>query len=132
MAKVTGRNGVIRMGETPVAIAQLKSWSFNETAEEINVTAFNEGGKDFLAGEIDRSGDFSFWIDPGSAQHDSIVAGAEVELQLYPTGTGTGAKYREFTAIILSRSESATAEGGGLEAACTFKVRGAVQNQTVS
>lgn len=79
MARKHGRNGrlyaSIASGGTPEPIAFLNQWSIDFTVDNIDVTAFGDTNKTYVAGLPDSSGSFSGFFD--SAGNDMYAAAAD-------------------------------------------------------
>jgi len=110
MASYRGCLGTVKVTDT--AIAEIRSWNFDQTVEIIDASAMGSCDKVKKAGMKDATGSVTcFWDDADAAQA-LIVVEAEVELKLYPRGSAiTGSKFVTLTAIISSVGESASYDG---------------------
>jgi hypothetical protein len=88
-----GRNGVVYMGLTQTGgvsavatpVAFLTDWTVNKTTDKVDVTAFGDSNKTYVAGLPDASGDFSGWYDSGTAQtYTAAGDGIPRNFYLYP------------------------------------------------
>jgi hypothetical protein len=88
-----GRAGVIYMGltqsggvsavATPVTF--LTDWTVNKTTDKVEVTAFGDTNKTYVAGLPDATGDFSGWYDNFTAQtYTAAGDGIPRNFYLYP------------------------------------------------
>jgi len=79
MARKHGRNGrlyaAIASGGTPEPIAFLNQWSIDFNVDNVDVTAFGDTNKVYVAGLPDSSGSFSGFFD--SAGNDMYAAAAD-------------------------------------------------------
>lgn len=94
MARIAGRNAVIYLGATTSAAASpitfQNTWSMNFTSEKIDVTAFGETTKTYVAGIADAQGEFSGFYDDASAQtYTAAIDGLARKLYLYPSSLTT-------------------------------------------
>jgi hypothetical protein len=97
-----GSEGVVKVGSDTVA--EIKSYSIEESAETIETTTLGDAAKTFTAGTTSFSGSMDAnWDETDTAQL-AMTAGAEITISIYPEGTATGAKYKTGTAIIDSIS----------------------------
>jgi hypothetical protein len=85
-----GRNGVVYMGITQSAgvssaatpIAFLTDWTVNKVTDKVEVTAFGDSNKTYVAGLPDATGDFSGWYDYFTPQ-TYIAAGDGIPRNFY-------------------------------------------------
>ena len=91
MSRISGRAGnVVLSGDT---VGYITSWSYDAAADEIEVTAMNDDGKQYVGGLTDGSGAIEARFDySGTSQDvalDILEAGTQVSLALYPLSGGT-------------------------------------------
>jgi hypothetical protein len=103
MSRIAGRNGRIyaniTSGGTPEPITYLNNWSINFATDKIEVTAFGDTGKTYVAGLPDATGDYSGFYDDGTNQfYTAAVDGVARKFYLYPS-TSTNGQYWFGTAI---------------------------------
>jgi hypothetical protein len=89
LARIAGRNAAIYVGVTTSAAASpltfQNSWSMSFEVEKIDVTAFGEQTKAYVAGIADASGEFSGFYDDASNQTlAAALDGLSRRLYLYP------------------------------------------------
>lgn len=104
MSTYTGNSGVVSSGGT--AIAELKSWTFDENAEQIDDTAMGDTYKTSKSGLPTASGTIECHYDPTDATQEALVPGTEVALVLYPRGNTQGYPRISLTAQITGRTRS--------------------------
>jgi len=97
LARIAGRNAVIYIGATTSAAASLltfqNTWSMSFEVEKIDVTAFGETTKTYVAGIADASGEFSGFYDDASAQtYTAAIDGLSRKFYLYPN-SNTATQY---------------------------------------
>lgn len=85
-----GRGGVIYMGLTQTGgvsaaaspIAFLTDWTVNKVTDKVEVTAFGDSNKTYVAGLPDATGDFSGWYDNFTPQ-TYVAAGDGIPRNFY-------------------------------------------------
>lgn len=96
MSRIAGRNGRIYMGiasSTAVAepIAFLANWTLDFSTDDIEVTAFGDTNKVYVAGLPDVSGTFSGFYDDATVQmYTAASDGQARRFYLYPSNANTG------------------------------------------
>jgi hypothetical protein len=90
MARIAGRSGRIYANVTSAGTAEpitfLSNWSINFATDKIEVTAFGDTGKAYVAGLPDASGDYSGFYDDGTTQfYTAAVDGVARKFYLYPS-----------------------------------------------
>ena len=90
MARIAGRNGriylAIASAGTAEPIAFQNKWSLDSASDKIEVTAFGDGNKVYVAGLPDASGDFSGFYDDSTAQtYTASQDGIARKFYLYPS-----------------------------------------------
>lgn len=95
MSRISSRNAVIYLGATTSAEASLltyqNSYTLNLEFERIDVTAFGDSTKQYVAGIADASGEFSGFLDDASVQtYTAAIDGLPRKFYLYPSSLSTG------------------------------------------
>jgi hypothetical protein len=90
VARIAGRNGriylAIASAGTAEPIAFQNKWSLDSASDKIEVTAFGDGNKVYVAGLPDASGDFSGFYDDATAQsYTASQDGIARKFYLYPS-----------------------------------------------
>jgi hypothetical protein len=103
MARIAGRQGRLYANLTSAGTAEpvsyLNSWSINFATDKIEVTAFGDTNKTYVAGLPDAAGDFAGFYDDASTQlYTAATDGVARKFYLYPT-TATSGTYWFGTAI---------------------------------
>lgn len=88
--RIAGRNGrvylAVASGGTAAAIPFISSYSASFETEKIDVTAFGDTGKVYVAGLPDSSGEFGGFYDDATAQtYTAAVDGLPRKFYLYPS-----------------------------------------------
>lgn len=124
MANHTGVDGVVKVGAN--AVAEMRNWSVNETADTIDDTTQNDTSKTFQVGLKSWSGSMTcFWDETDTTGQGALTVGASVTLNLYPEGATTGDQYGTGTALINSVGV-AVPTNGMIERSIGFQGTGAL------
>lgn len=118
--RLHGRNGIVYVGIASGALASpvayLNDWSINFNVDLVEVTAFGDPNKIYVAGLPDASGDFTGFYDDASRQlYTAARDGVARNFYLYPSITADPNQY--FFGTILA-DFSVT---GGVAAAVSIK-----------
>ena len=129
MSNHKGSEGTVKIGAN--AIAEIKSWSLNESAAIIDDTNIGDTARTKQSGTTEWSGSVDcFWDETDTNGQVSMTAGASVTLNLYPEGATGGDTYYTGTALITGISRSAGVDGM-VEVSFTFEGTGALSETTV-
>ena len=129
MATHTGSQGTVKVGSN--AIAELKSWTLDQSQDTVETTKLGDTVKTFSATQSSSSGTMDcFWDETDSSGQGAMTIGATVTLNLYPEGATSGDTYYSGSAIINSVGV-AQAHDGIVERTFGFQVSGAVTIATV-
>lgn len=123
MAKLTGKNGIIKV--TDEAISQLRSWSLDKTGDTVEDTVIGDDWRTFKATMKGASGSCELYYDEDDLAIAGLGIGDEVEMEIYLDGEAEGANFQAFTAIITTMGESSSFDGM-VEQTMGFTVTGAV------
>lgn len=121
MACYAGRNGVITLDGT--AVAQITSYTVNETADTAECTHFDTGGfREYKTTFKSFDGSFDLVWD---RQDGTIDVGAEYDMILYPEGdNGATLDWTISGTIIITGLEISAETEGNVEASVTFQGTG--------
>lgn len=124
MATTRGCEGTVRVGSNHVA--EVKSFSFSESAEVIDTSTINAScNKSFQVGAVQVTGQVQCWWDATDTNgQEAMDVGATVALSLCPQGYSTGDIYYHGNAVITSREISAAVDGI-VECSFSFQITGA-------
>lgn len=105
MARIHGRNARIFIGiasgGTAEPLAYQSKWTLDASTDDVEVTAFGDPNKVYLAGLPDASGSFSGFYDDSTAQaYTAAQDGVARKIYLYPNFTGTPGQYWFGTALL--------------------------------
>ncbi len=131
MATHAGSEGTVKVGSN--AIAEIRSFSIEETADTIEDTTMNNGGaRTYKPSLTSFSGSVDvFWDETDSTGQGALTIGAEVTLNLYPEGSANGDTYLSGSAIVTSRSISSSFDGM-VEMSISVQGNGALTTSTVA
>lgn len=115
MVRRAGRNAGIYVGATTAAEASpltfQNKWSGNFETEKLDVTAFQDTTRVYVAGIADAQGEFSGWYDDATAQTlTAALDGLARKFYLYPDTVNKPAQYW-FGTIFVDFSAEAEAQG---------------------
>lgn len=128
MARIHGRAGRVYMnlasGGTAEPVNFLSGWSINFATDKVDVTAFGDSNKIYVAGLPDASGDFSGFYDDATAQvFTAAVDGVGRKFYLYPS-TLTNSQY--FYGTILPDFKVNAAVAGAVEISSSWNAASAI------
>lgn len=129
MATHTGSAGTVKVGAN--AIAELKSWSLDQSQDTVETTKLGDTVKTYSATQSSSSGTMDcFWDETDTNGQVACTIGATVTLNLYPEGATSGDTYYTGSAIITSVGVAQTHDGI-VERSLGFQITGAVTIGTV-
>lgn len=129
MATHKGSEGVIQVGG--VALGEVRSFSLDHNAGTIQTTTMGDTTHTRVAGIKDWSGSIDTYWDETDAAMQTLDAGDEVTLALYPEGNTTGDIYFTGSALVTSVSRSASFDGM-VEASFSFEGNGDLSESTAA
>ncbi len=133
MATQRGCFGVVRSGPSSGAVgavAEVRNWSFEESAEREDLSVMGTCTKKFGSGPQQTTGTIEVFFDQSDPRQDDFVVGTEIALELYPGGTGSGKRYYKGLANIdsIKRDGNVTSSVGS---SFGWSVNGALEKLTV-
>ena len=129
MATHTGSAGTVKVGSN--AVAELKSWSLDQTQDTVETTKLGDTVKTYSVTQSSSSGTMDcFWDETDTNGQVACTIGATVTLNLYPEGATSGDTYYTGSAIITSVGVAQTHDGI-VERSIGFQISGAVTIGTV-
>ena len=125
-----GQDGIVKAGDN--VVAEVKSFSVEESADTIDTTTMGDQYKKFRAGKTSWSGSIeAYWDETDSTGQGAFSIGSNVELKLYPEGDDTGKTEYSGTAYITGITKQ-TAQDGVAEISFSFQGSGALAKGTVA
>jgi len=88
MTTATGNSGSLTFAGS--AVTELKAWSIDEAAEQIDDTAMEDTNRTSKAGLASASGTIEVHFDEADSVQESMDAGSSGVLVLFPKGNATG------------------------------------------
>ena len=129
MATHAGSEGTVKSGSN--AIAEVRSFSLEETADTIEDTTMGDASRTYLTGLKTFSGSVDvFWDETDTDGQVSFTVGSSVTLAVYPEGDTAGDTYYSGTAIVTGRTITSSFDGM-VEASFTLQGSGALTATTV-
>lgn len=111
MATHTGSEGTVHVGSS-AAIAEIRSYNVNESADTIECTAMCNPARVYKSGLTSFDGTLDvFWDETDTNGQVALAIGASVDIKFYPEGAASGDTYYSGTAIVTSRSINASFDG---------------------
>lgn len=106
MAVHKGSEGLVKIGAN--TIAEVKSYSIEESADTVETTKMGDTARTYLPSLTTFSGTIEcHWDETDSSGQGAMTIGAQVVLNLYPEGDGSGDSYYSGNVIITGVSRSA-------------------------
>lgn len=129
MAITKGSSGLIKVGSSTVA--EVKSYSIDETADTIESTSMGDAAKTFESSLTSFSGSVEcHWDDADTTGQVAMSIGSTITLNLYPEGDTAGDTYYSGSAVITGKTVSGSHDGL-VEASISFQGSGALTITTV-
>jgi len=129
MANHKGSEGTVHVGTN--AIAEIKSYSLDETADTIEDTSMGDAARTYVASLTTFSGSIDvFWDETDTNGQVALAVGSSVTLKWYPEGASSGDTYYSGTALVTGKNISASFDGM-VEASISVQGTGAITTATV-
>ena len=110
MANHTGSEGTVKVGSN--TIAEIRSFSIDETHDAIEDTALGDTTRSFKTGLKSWSGTIEcYWDETDTNGQGALDVGASITLNLYPEGNEVGSIYFSGTCLISSKAISSSMDG---------------------
>jgi hypothetical protein len=129
MATFKGNDGVVLIGSD--TMAEVISFSVDETADTIEDTAMGDTAKTYKASFTDFSGSVETYFDDTDAAHNACTAGSTITLNLQMEGNTSGDHKLTGSAIVTSRSVGVSSDGI-VTATYSFQGTGGLTETTVT
>jgi len=128
MATATGSSGVVKIavnGGTEAVVGEVRSFSIETSADTIEDSVMGDDERTYKSGLESSTVSIECYWDGADAQQLVLDARADIDFEIYPTGTGSGQKYYAGGGIVTSKSIN-TSFDGMVEASFSIQVSGAV------
>jgi hypothetical protein len=130
MANHTGSEGAVKIGSN--AIAEVRSWSLDETGDTIEDTSMGDAARTYKAGLTSWSGSVTcYWDETDTSGQGAMDTGSSVTLNLYPEGATAASIYYTGTVLLTGTSRTASFDGM-VEATYNFQGTGSLTEGTAS
>jgi len=130
MATSIGKDGAVYVGAN--AVAEIRDWSLEITSEVVNDTVMGDTWMTNKATQKSWTASFNAYWDPSDTNgQETLVEGAEITLNLYPTGNSSSNYYWAGSAIVNSVSKSGSFDGL-IEASFSVTGNGTLTQDTVA
>ena len=130
MATFKGNEGTVLSGTN--AVAEIRSFTVNETADVIEDTTMGDAAKTYVASFKDATATVECYFDDTDTNGQSTFdVGASVTVNFQMEGNTSGDHKLSGTALITGKDVSAAADGM-VEATYTMQITGGLTEGTVS
>jgi hypothetical protein len=132
MATTKGSSGVVKLavsGGSVAAMGEIRSFTLDETADTIEDSVMGDTARTYVSSLTTATLSVDVYWDDADAVQLVMDAAADLDWELYPTGTGTGEKYYSGSGILTSKSLTASFDGM-VEGSFALQVSGAVTEAT--
>jgi predicted secreted protein len=130
MATHKGSEGTVKVGAN--AVAEIRSFTITETADTIEDTSMGDGARTYLPSLTNFTGDLSvLWDETDTDGQSAMTVGSSITFAVYPEGDTSGDTYLSGTAIVTSKSVTASYDGL-VESSISVQGTGALSTSTVA
>ena len=130
MATHTGSEGTVKIGAN--AIAEIRSYTIDETGDTIEDTTMGDTARTYKAGLKDFTGSVDvYWDETDTTGQGALTVGSEVTIKFYPEGTTSGDTYYSGSAIVTGLTINGSFDGM-VEASINVQGTGALTKSTAS
>ena len=109
MATHSGSSGLVKVASNTVA--EVTSWSLDQTNTLIEDTAMGDSARTYLAGLDEASASVECFWDETDTGQQALDPGSQVTLVLYPEGVVSGDTYFTGTALVTSKTVNTPFDG---------------------
>jgi hypothetical protein len=128
MATKTGASGVVKVqvsGTTVAVVGEVRSFTFEGSADTIEDSVIGDTARTYKQGLSTNTVSIECYWDEADAQQLILDERADIDFEIYPTGTGSGETYFSGGGIVTSRNISGAFDGM-VEASFTIQCSGAI------
>jgi len=133
MATQTGASGVVKVqvaGTTVAVVGQVRSFTFDGSADTIEDSVIGDTARSYKAGLLTNTVSIECYWDEADAQQLILDERTSIDFEIYPTGTGSGETFFTGSGIVTSRSITGSFDGM-VEASFSVQCSGAVTEAQV-
>ena len=137
MANHAGKEGIVKVGASPVAVAEVREWEINTTGENqdnssMNSVQSNGGWRTHNPTLQSWEGKLTCWWDETDTNgQETLDVNTAVALKVYPEGADTGDAYFSGSATVTVINRKAAMDGN-VEVEFSFKGNGALTQAVAS
>ena len=129
MATHTGSEGTLKVGSN--AVAEIRSFTINETGETIEDTSMGDTSRTFKVGLKTFTASVEVFFDEtDTTGQGALDVGSEVTLNVYPEGDASGDTYFSGSTIVTGKTVTSSFDGM-VEASFELQGTGALTETTV-
>ena len=110
-------------------VGEVRSFTFDGSADTIEDSVMGDTARTYKQGLATNTVSIECYWDEADAQQLILDERADVDFEIYPTGTGTGETYFSGGGIVTSRSITGAFDGM-VEASFTIQCSGAITEAT--
>jgi hypothetical protein len=132
MATTKGSSGVVKLavsGGSATAMGEVRSFTLSESADTIEDSVMGDTARTYVASLSTASLSMDVYWDDADAVQLVMDTKADLDWELYPTGSGTGEKYYSGSGILTSK-EITAAFDGMVEGSFEIQVSGGITEAT--
>jgi hypothetical protein len=132
MATTKGSSGVVKLavsGGSVTAMGEVRSFTLSESADTIEDSVMGDTARTYVASLSTASLSMDVYWDDADAVQLVMDTKADLDWELYPTGSGTGEKYYSGGGILTSK-EITAAFDGMVEGSFEIQVSGGITEAT--
>jgi len=133
MATKTGASGVVKVqvsGTTVAVVGEVRSFTFDGSADTIEDSVMGDTARTYKQGLATNTVSIECYWDEADAQQLILDERADIDFEIYPTGTGSGETFFSGGGIVTARSITGAFDGM-VEASFTIQCSGAVTEAQV-
>ena len=111
MATNKGSSGVVKIaanGGSVAVVGEVRSYSIDETADTVEDTVMGDTVRTYLPSLTSATLSVDAYWDDADAQQLILDTGADIDWEIYPTGTGTGEKYYSGGGVVTAKTITKT------------------------
>lgn len=126
MATVTGSAGILKTvttGGSVANIGEVRSYTFDGSADTIEDTAMGDTARTYKAGLKNSTLSIEAYYDSSDSAQEDLANGAVVDFELHPEGTGAGTPVISGSGVVNASNISGSFDGM-VEASFTIQISG--------
>ena len=130
MATHKGSEGTVKVGTN--AIAEIRSYSINETSDTVEDTTMGDSARTYLPTLKTFSGSMDvYWDETDTNGQVALTVGSTATISIYPEGDASSDTYLTGSIIVTGKTVNASFDGM-VEASISFQGTGALSTSTVA